>query len=291
MKTCFATKNCGEALKTYQLLKQYNLHPDSITYTTMVKGLINNKSKEGLTGILKDSLYNTIILSHSLYVEVVVFLNSFEDGLEEANNIVKELSSFDIIVDPKETVNGSSYNNSENHKRKNYYNKANNNKKSNGTLTNYSDNKINYLFNSYKFKTDNKRNENKPKFYKNNENSDDNMGKKTINSYGHYNKSKLAITYTENSLNFQNTNNNDNDKYTDPNSKNSYYQNKATPSTANTVNSNINRNSWRKVDSRKEETNLFNVDSSKDIQFNNISTPVKRANDSSQSFKKKFNRF
>jgi pentatricopeptide repeat protein len=254
MKTCFTTLHIDEALATYNLINQYNLKPDSITYSTLIRGLISNKRKEGMVEVIRDSLKRNIPLSHICYIEVIKFLNSFgESNKEEVNELIEELGTYGIALD---TISMEITQNIKNQIINN------NNETSNFINNNISNNKVNYLFNGYKLRGQFKKNEKKQKkFFKNynNFNNFNNLNNNYNNKYNNFNNkniqldemSKLSITLKENNSDFliRNT-----DTSTNPNSGSSYKKLTPTNKSLSFIPSNYynnervekNNNSWKR---------------------------------------------
>jgi pentatricopeptide repeat protein len=73
IKTCFSTKNIEEAISIYKQFKEFKLTADSITYTTLLKGLMSCHCDDHIYFILKDSLELNIFLNNSIYYDCVKF--------------------------------------------------------------------------------------------------------------------------------------------------------------------------------------------------------------------------
>jgi pentatricopeptide repeat protein len=150
MKTCFSTGHFEEGLATYKQLKVYRLTADSITYATVLNGLIQSKSREKsslidkeIIEILDESLSRNIDLKEKIYFDIVKKFSGSDKAL--AQEVKQLLDSHDIKIKPGK-----------------YFNKPNpqSGQKKEGNLS--------FLINSYKHKNFNKRD--KPVFTPNNEN-------------------------------------------------------------------------------------------------------------------------
>jgi pentatricopeptide repeat protein len=83
IKTCFSTNNIDEAVSIYRQFKEFKLTPDSITYTTILKGLLSCHCDDHIYFILKDSLELNIYLNNSIYYDCVRFSKKNKAELSE----------------------------------------------------------------------------------------------------------------------------------------------------------------------------------------------------------------
>ena len=51
IKTCFSTNHIKEAIDTFNSFQKYNIKPDTISYITMINGIINNTSSSSSNNI------------------------------------------------------------------------------------------------------------------------------------------------------------------------------------------------------------------------------------------------
>lgn len=114
IKTCLQTKNLNEALSTYESLKGLGIQADQITFHTILKGLVINKTFEFIPKIINDSLQNPITFcSIAIYSEA---LNALNKNLSKANltksdlfEIRRNLAFNNIFIEISN--NETSYNN------------------------------------------------------------------------------------------------------------------------------------------------------------------------------------
>jgi pentatricopeptide repeat protein len=104
MKTCFSTGNLEEAISIYDQLSKFKLVPDSITYLTMINGLmsLNQKNKKNvdklMLDLIKESLSKNIMLNNYCYSEVVKRLQSSDEDPGMAYELTELLKSYDIDI-------------------------------------------------------------------------------------------------------------------------------------------------------------------------------------------------
>lgn len=143
MKTCFSTSNHEEAISIYNQLTKFKLTPDSITYVTMLNGLIGASLKTNQTSfeinrlmidIIKDSLSRNIMLNINCYSDVVKQLQTNKDDQESARQLLDLLKMNDIDIA-----------NSGTNSRYAKYNQS----------TPFKGNNISYLIDGYKHKSNN----------------------------------------------------------------------------------------------------------------------------------------
>jgi len=199
IKTCFSTNHIKEAIDTFNSLKKYNIKPDTISYITMINGIINNSSSTSsnnieyakeLINIVKKSITDKIILHEKIYIKVTNYLKSIDNTMsEDLTNYLKDQNIYDYHY--------------KNNKSNNYNN--NNINENNGG--------VNDVYEEY-----NKENDKETLNYQNKKNKYNN------NSGYDYNKKRKPlkqIYYNNNSMNNNNYNNNQNINW----KKNNYYNN------------------------------------------------------------------
>jgi pentatricopeptide repeat protein len=107
MKTCFTTGHPEEGLSAYKELKTFKLNPDSITFATVLNGLLMSKDKfskeksnlidREILNILTESLKSNILLKEKIYFDIMRKFTSSSD--KSLHNEIKLLfDTFDIKV-------------------------------------------------------------------------------------------------------------------------------------------------------------------------------------------------
>jgi pentatricopeptide repeat protein len=104
MKTCFSTDNLEEAISIYNQLPKLKLVPDSITYLTMINGLmgVNRKKNHNLDrlifDLIKESLSKNILLNYNCYMDVVKKLQNSNEDPGILSELTELLRSHDIEI-------------------------------------------------------------------------------------------------------------------------------------------------------------------------------------------------
>lgn len=229
IKTCFGTNHIKEAINTFNTMKNYNIHPDTISYITMINGIINNNNSvdnaKELINIIKKCADDGIILYDKIYIKVINYLKQIDNGKDITNDLIKYLKDKGLFDYQSKNNRNKNYNKIEEHniyyESDNMDNKENDNDASNYKNYSYYNKKNKY--NNYGYDYNNKRiplkqiynnnynnssfNNNKnANWKKNNYNGDfnyyrnvddiNNNGNKTYNNFGmnkwknNYNKDK-----------------------------------------------------------------------------------------------------
>jgi pentatricopeptide repeat protein len=94
IKTCLSTRNPDEAITTYKQFKSYKIQPDSITFSTLIKGLLICRSFEHLTAVIRDSIEMNINLSKGIYIEAVKSIPR-----EQQKQLINLLAKYDINIE------------------------------------------------------------------------------------------------------------------------------------------------------------------------------------------------
>ena len=230
IKTCFGTNHIKEAINTFNTMSNYNIHPDTISYITMINGIINNNNNidnaKELINIIKKCADDEIILYDKIYVKVINYLKQIDNGKEIANELIKYLKDKGLFDYQSKNNRNKNYNkmdeNNIYYESDNMDNKENNNDTSNYNNYSYYNKKNKY--NNYGYDYNNKRvplrqiynnNYNNSSFNNNNKNTNwkknnyngdfnyyrnaddtNNNGNKTYNNFGmnkwknNYNKDK-----------------------------------------------------------------------------------------------------
>ena len=163
IKTCLTTGHIKEALETFNSIKKYNLNPDTISYITIINGIIKNNfnnmeyDKE-IIFLVKESINDGIFFQKNFYLKIINYLKDQAPNLSE--DFIKYLQDNEIFA----------YQYKEN-KNKIYYNEKNNNNINVGEKFGKENNKD---FLNYKGEYNNKYDNNKRRpfkpIYKNNYN-------------------------------------------------------------------------------------------------------------------------
>ena len=163
IKTCLTTGHIKEALETFNSIKKYNLNPDTISYITILNGIIKNNfnnmeyDKE-IIFLVKESINDGIFFQKNFYLKIINYLKDQAPNLSE--DFIKYLQDNEIFA----------YQYKEN-KNKIYYNEKNNNNINVGEKFGKENNKD---FLNYKGEYNNKYDNNKRRpfkpIYKNNYN-------------------------------------------------------------------------------------------------------------------------
>ena len=227
IKTCFGTNHIKEAIHTFNTMKNYNIHPDTISYITMINGIINNNNSNSidnakeLINIIKKCTDDEIILYDKIYVKVINYLKQIDNGKEIANELIKYLKDKGLFDYQSKNNRNKNYNkmdenniyyesdnmdnkenekDTSNYKNYSYYNKKNKyNNYGNKRVPLkqiYNNNYNNSSFNSNKNTNWKKNNHNGDFNYYRNADDTNNNGNKTYNSFGmnkwknNYNKDK-----------------------------------------------------------------------------------------------------
>ena len=85
IKTCFSTEHINEALETFNTIKKYNLYPDTISYITMINGIINYTKNN-----------NQVDNKDINYIKEIIHLvkQSINDGIEFQNNFYNKIINY-----------------------------------------------------------------------------------------------------------------------------------------------------------------------------------------------------
>ena len=184
IKTCVSTGHIKEALITFNSIKQYNLNPDTISYITMINGIIKNTfgnnydySKE-IISLVKESIKEGIIFQNHFYAKIINYIKNNSPNL--IDDFTNYLQKNEIFINQ----------NKDNQNKINNYNIINNNEKkydekeNNKDLLNYNENNNGY---------DNKNRRPLRPIYKNNYNDNNyykgqnnNWKNKVYNNNGYY---------------------------------------------------------------------------------------------------------
>lgn len=100
IRTCFSTHHVEEAMSTFKSLQSFNLSPDTITYTTMLNGLIAKKSANYIMEILENSLVHKIRLPDSYYEEIISVVQKKKGG--QGEQVTKLLEENGIFIGQQE---------------------------------------------------------------------------------------------------------------------------------------------------------------------------------------------
>ena len=229
IKTCFGTNHIKEAINTFNTMKNYNIHPDTISYITMINGIINNNNSvdnaKELINIIKKCADDGIILYDKIYIKVINYLKQIDNGKDITNDLIKYLKDkglFDyqsknnrnknyhkieehsIYYESDNMDNKENDNDASNYKNYSYYNKKNKynnygydyNNKRIPLKQIYNNNYNNSSFNNNKNANWKKNNYNGDFNYYRNADDTNNNGNKTYNNFGmnkwknNYNKDK-----------------------------------------------------------------------------------------------------
>lgn len=229
IKTCFGTNHIKEAINTFNTMKDYNIYPDTISYITMINGIINNNngidSTKELIDIIKKCADDGIILYDKIYIKVINYLKQKDNGKEVTDDLIKYLKDKGLFDYQGKSNRNKNYNkidehniyyesdnmdnkenekDTSNYKNYSYYNKKN---KYNNYGYDYSSKRIplrqiynnnynNNSFNNNKNTNWKKNNYNGDFNYYRNVDDANNNGNKTYNNFGinkwknNYNKDK-----------------------------------------------------------------------------------------------------
>jgi len=104
IKTCFSTDNLEEAISIYNQLPKLKLVPDSITYLTMINGLMGVDRKKNqavdrlIIDLIKESLSRNIMLNYNCYKDVVKKLQNGSEDSGILTELKELLISYDIEI-------------------------------------------------------------------------------------------------------------------------------------------------------------------------------------------------
>ena len=230
IKTCVSTGHLKEALVTFNSIKKYNLSPDTISYITMINGIIKNNidnnidyAKE-IIYLVKESISDGIVFQNHFYMKIINYIkNNASNYSDDLINYLKKNEVFNYqYKDNKNKIYKSNETNFINN-QENYDEKENNKE-----MMNYNGS---YNINEY----DNKKRKPLRPIYKSNyENNNfyngqnNNWKNKGYNNNG-YNNTKINYGYKKYNAfneNEQNMKNNYNKEkyYFNKKKGNNYYQ-------------------------------------------------------------------
>ena len=199
IKTCVSTGHIKEALASFNSIKKYNLCPDTISYITMINGIIKNSFNsieyvKEIVYLVKESINDGIIFKNNFYMKIINYIKNNAPNLSD--EFIRFLQSNEVF----------NYHYKENENKINNFNEMNNNikggniaeKENNKDLLNY---KGNYNNNGY----DNKNRKPLRPIYKNNYNennfyngqNNNNWKAKGYKNNSGYNKSEINYEYKD----------------------------------------------------------------------------------------------
>jgi pentatricopeptide repeat protein len=120
IKTCVSTGHIKEALITFNSIKKYGLNPDTISYITVINGIIKNNynsmeyAKE-IIYLVKESINDGIIFQNNFYMKIINYIKNNAPNL--SNDFIQYLQNNEIFF----------YQHKENNKNIYNYNELNNN--------------------------------------------------------------------------------------------------------------------------------------------------------------------
>ena len=120
IKTCVSTGHIKEALITFNSIKKYGLNPDTISYITVINGIIKNNynsmeyAKE-IIYLVKESINDGIIFQNNFYMKIINYIKNNAPNL--SNDFIQYLQNNEIFF----------YQHKENNKNIYNYNEINNN--------------------------------------------------------------------------------------------------------------------------------------------------------------------
>ena len=201
IKTCLSTGHIKQAIETFNSIKSYHLKPDTISYITMINGIMKNycdnniEFTKEIIYLVKESINDGISFQNNFYIKVINYVknNSSELG-EEFINYLNIKKVFDYqYKDNKNKIYNNNVINEENYSDEKENDKDINNYK--GKYNNFGYDKkrkplrqiykSNYNENNYYNGQSNNWKNNKG--YKNNNrfnNNENNYGYKNYNEYG-----------------------------------------------------------------------------------------------------------
>lgn len=139
IRTCFNSKKIEEAMEVYKEIKSKKLCPDEVTFNTLLIGFSNNKCVEYTYEILKASIESKKVLKFHLYEKCIsIIATSYNE--EVIIDIINKLRYFDIRIDVKKYVKNYQFIPKTKEATKNFG--------------------FDYLLENYKYKTDDKNDEN-----------------------------------------------------------------------------------------------------------------------------------
>ena len=142
IKTCFSTSHIKEAIDTFNSLKNYKIKPDTISYVTMINGIINNSSFSNkneyateIVNLIKKSAYDGIILYDKIYIKAINYIKRIDNYMfEKLVTYLREKGLFDYKYKNNKNNNYNNNNNTneiKNNEINEEYNKENENETSN----------------------------------------------------------------------------------------------------------------------------------------------------------------
>ena len=201
IKTCLSTGHIKQAIETFNSIKSYHLKPDTISYITMINGIMKNycdnniEFTKEIIYLVKESINDGISFQNNFYMKVINYVkNNSSELSEEFINYLNIKKVFDYqYKDNKNKIYNNNVINEENYTDEkendkdltNYKGKYNNfgyDKKRKPLRQIY---KSNYNENNYYNGQNNNWKNNKG--YKNNNrfnNNENNYGYKNYNEYG-----------------------------------------------------------------------------------------------------------
>ena len=250
IKTCFSTNHIKEAINTFNSIKNYNINPDTISYITMINGIINNTNKNDsknnieyakeLIKIIKSSANDHITFYDKNYLKVINYLKKIDNNREMTNDLIKFLNENGLFNYQYKNGKNKNYNNSidnrnlydnednednkennkdiSSYKNNSYYNKKNKYNNNSGYDNNKKRMPLRQIYNNYNNNTFNNNNKNM-NWKKNNYNNSDynyyEVDEKNNNRYKNYNNFGTNNKW-------KNTYNNDKNYYNNKKGNNNY---------------------------------------------------------------------
>ena len=163
IKTCLTTGHIKEALDTFNSIKKYNLNPDTISYITIINGIIKNnfdnkKYGKELIYLVKESVNDGIVFQNNFYMKIINYIKKHEPNLSE--DFIKYLQNNEVFEYQYKDNKNKIYNYNE--KNNNIYEGDKKEKENNKDFLNYKG--------EYNNRFDNNRRKPLKPIYKNNYN-------------------------------------------------------------------------------------------------------------------------
>ena len=198
MKTCVSTGHIKEALDTFNSIKKNNLNPDTISYITMINGIIKNNFNNNIEYakeiifLVKESIKDGIYFQNNFYMKIINYVKSTAPNMsDEFVSYLNKNKVFDYqYKDNKNKI----YNNNI------YEEKYDNDKENNNELMNYKG-----KYNDYGY--DNKKRRPLRQIYKSNYTENNYYNGQNTNNWKNKNyKSNIRFNNNETNYGYKNYN-------------------------------------------------------------------------------------